>query len=231
MVERDQVRPLAPAADAPTSDDGEAALQLKKVRRKKLIRCCACIAAFFIILAVVIIVLIFTVFRVKDPIIKLNAVSLTNLDLINGSIPTTGSNISLIADVSVKNPNIASFKYSNTTTTLYYYGTEVGDARGPGGTAKARRTIQMNITVDIMTDRVLASPNLTADLTSGTLTMISYSRIGGRVNMLNIIKKHVTVMMNCTVTVNITSQAIQDRSVSKRLISSFETIFASCLAL
>ncbi|MBA0858947.1 hypothetical protein Goshw_001974 [Gossypium schwendimanii] len=218
MVERDQVRPLAPAADAPTSDDGEAALQLKKVRRKKLIRCCACIAALFIILAVVIIVLIFTVFRVKDPIIKLNAVSLTNLDLIiNGSIPTTGANISLIADISVKNPNIASFKYRNTTTTLYYYGTEVGDARGPGGTAKARRTIRMNITVDVMTDRVLASPNLTADLTSGTLTMITYSRIGGRVNMLNIIKKHVTVMMNCTVTVNITSLAIQEQKCKHKV--------------
>ncbi|PPD83435.1 hypothetical protein GOBAR_DD19613 [Gossypium barbadense] len=75
----------------------------------------------------------------------------------------------------------------------------------------------MNITVDIITDRVLASPNLTADLTSGTLTMISYSRIGGRVNMLNIIKKHVTVMMNCTVTVNITSQAIQEQKCKHKV--------------
>ncbi|TYI00024.1 hypothetical protein ES332_A11G105300v1 [Gossypium tomentosum] len=116
-----------------------------------------------------------------------------------------------------KPQHIASFKYKNTTTTLYYYGTKVGDARGPGGTAKARRTIQMNITVDIMTDRVLANPNLTADLTSGTLTMISYSRIGGRVNMLNIIKKHVTVMMNCTVTVNITSQAIQEQKCKQKV--------------
>ncbi|GMI98431.1 hypothetical protein like AT2G46150 [Hibiscus trionum] len=220
MVGRDQVRPLAPA-DAPSSDDGEAASQLKKARHKKFIKCCGCIAALIIILAVVIVILVFTVFRVKDPIIEMKGVSITNLELINGTstipIPRPGSNISLIADVSVKNPNIASFKYRNTTTTLYYYGTVVGDARGPGGSAKARRTMRMNITVNIMTDRLLASPNLVADVGSRALTLSSYSRIGGRVNMLSIIKRHVTVKMNCTFTVNITSQAIQEQKCKRKV--------------
>ncbi|XWS35842.1 hypothetical protein CRYUN_Cryun20dG0030800 [Craigia yunnanensis] len=217
MVERDQVRPLAPASDLPSSDDGEAALHLKKVRRRKCIKCCGCIAALMIIQAVVIIILVFTVFRVKDPVIKMNGVTVTRLELINGTTPKPGSNISLIADVSVKNPNIASFKYRNTTTTLYYYGTVVGDARGAAGSAKARRTMRMNISVDMITDRLLASPNLVADVNSGTLTMSSYSRIGGRVNMLNIIKRHVTVKMNCSMTVNISSQAIQEQKCKRKV--------------
>ncbi|XP_021280731.1 late embryogenesis abundant protein At1g64065 [Herrania umbratica] len=217
MVDRDQVRPLAPASDLPSSDDGEAALQLKKVKRKKCIKCCGCVAALMIIQAVVIIILVFTVFRVKDPVIKMNGVAVTHLELINGTTPKPGSNISLIADVSVKNPNVASFKYKNTTTTLYYYGTIVGEARGPPGRAKARRTMRMNISVDIITDRLLASPNLVADVSSGTLTMSSYSRIGGRVNMLNIIKKHVTVKMNCSMTVNISSQAIQEQKCKRKV--------------
>ncbi|XVF33249.1 hypothetical protein REPUB_Repub17cG0152700 [Reevesia pubescens] len=217
MVERDQLRPLAPASDLPSSDNGEAALHQKKIRRNKFIKCCGCISALMIIPAVVIIILIFTVFRVKDPTIKMNGVTVTNLELINGTTPRPGSNISLIADVSVKNPNVASFKFRNTTTTLYYYGTVVGDARGPAGSAKARRTMRMNITVDIITDRLLASPNLVADVSSGTLTMSSYSRIGGRVNMLNIIKKHVTVTMNCSMTVNISSQAIQEQKCKRKV--------------
>ncbi|KAE8699782.1 desiccation protectant protein Lea14-like protein [Hibiscus syriacus] len=167
MVGRDQVRPLAPAADARSSDDGEATSQLKKSNARNSS-------------------------NAADPIIKLNGVSITHLELINSTstvpIPRPGSNISLTADVSVKNPNIASFKYRNTTTTLYYYSTVVGEARGPGASAKARRTMQMNITVDIMTDRLLASPNLVADVGSRTLTMSSYSRIGGRINMLSIIR-------------------------------------------
>lgn len=217
MVERDQVRPLAPASDLPRSDSGEAASHLKKFRRKKWIKCCGYVAALVLILAVVIVILIFTVFRIKDPVIKMNNFTVTHLELINGTTPRPGSNMSLIADVSVKNPNIASFKYGNTTTTLYYYGTVIGDARGPAGRAKARRTMQMNVSVDIITDRVLASPNLASDVSSGTLTMNSYSSIGGRVNMLNIIKRHVTVKMNCSMTVNISSQAIQDQKCKRKV--------------
>ncbi|MBA0826606.1 hypothetical protein Goarm_011437, partial [Gossypium armourianum] len=139
------------------------------------------------------------------------------LELINGTTPKPGSNISVTADVSVKNPNVASFKYRNTTTTLYYYGKVVGDARGPPGRAKARRTVRMNITIDIIVDRVLASPNLVTDVRSGTLTMVSYSRVGGRINILNIIKRHVTVKMNCSMTVNIFSQAIQQQKCKRQV--------------
>ncbi|KAK9279434.1 hypothetical protein L1049_013113 [Liquidambar formosana] len=217
MVEREQVRPLAPATDRLSSDDDEAVLHLKKIRRKNCIRCCGCIAALMLIQAIVIVILIFTVFRVKDPIIKMNGVTVTKLDLINGTTPRPGTNMSIIADVSVKNPNVASFKYSNTTTSLYYHGTLVGEARGPPGQAKARRTMRMNITVDIITDRLMSNPNLNSDVASGLLSMSSYSRIGGRVKIMKIIKKHVTVKMNCTLTVNISSQAIQEQKCKRHV--------------
>ncbi|TYJ22721.1 hypothetical protein E1A91_A08G144100v1 [Gossypium mustelinum] len=216
-MERDQAKPLAPVSDLPSSDDGEVALHLKQVRRKKFVKCFGSVAALAIILAVVIIILIFTVFRVKDPIINMNGVAVTSLELINGTIPKPGSNISVTADVSVKNPNVASFNYRNTTTTLYYYGNVVGDARGPPGRAKAHRIVRMNITIDIIVDRILASPNLVMDVRSGMLTMVSYSRVGGRINILNIIKRHVTVKMNCSMTVNIFSQAIQQQKCKRQV--------------
>ncbi|KAK5812523.1 uncharacterized protein LOC108469343 [Gossypium arboreum] len=216
-MERDQAKPLAPVSDLPSSDDGEVALHLKQVRRKKFVKCFGSVAALAIILAVVIIILIFTVFRVKDPIINMNGVAVTSLELINGTIPKPGSNISVTADVSVKNPNVASFNYRNTTTTLYYYGKVVGDARGPPGRAKAHRIVRMNITIDIIVDRILASPNLVMDVRSGMLTMVSYSRVGGRINILNIIKRHVTVKMNCSMTVNIFSQAIQQQKCKRQV--------------
>ncbi|XP_039043805.1 uncharacterized protein LOC120183103 [Hibiscus syriacus] len=218
MAEREQAKPLAPASDLPKSDDGEEALHMIKTRRKKFIKCFGYIAALTTILAAVIITLIFTVFRVKDPIIEMNGIMVTNLELINGTTPKPGSNITVRADVSVKNPNIASFKYRNTTTTLYYYGKVVGDARGPAGRAKPHRTMRMNITIDVIMDRLLASPNLVADASSGTLTMSSYSRIGGRINMLNIIKRHVTVKMNCSMTVDIFSQEIQAQKCKRKTI-------------
>lgn len=218
MVEKEQVRPLAQATDRLGSDGDDTELPVQKIRRKRRIKCCGYITALVLILAAVIVILIFTVLRVKDPIIKMNGVTVTRLELINNTaIPKPGVNMSLIANVSVKNPNVASFKYSNTTTTLFYHGAVVGEARGPPGKAKPQRTMQMNITVDIITDRLVSSPNLQADVNSGLLAMSSYSRIPGRVKILHIIKKHVVVKMNCTFRVNISSEAIQEQKCKRKV--------------
>lgn len=216
MAEHEQVRPLAPATERPSSDEEEATV--KKPRNRKCLKCCGCIIALFLIIAIVIVILIFTVFRVKDPVIRLNNFTVTHLELMNNSnIPKPGTNISVIADVSVKNPNIASFKYSNTTTTLFYYGTLAGEARGPPGKAKARRTTRMNVSVDMITDRLMSNPNLSVEVGSGVLSLTSYSRVPGRIKILKIIRRHVTVKMNCSVTFNISSLAIQSTKCKRKV--------------
>ncbi|OWM64285.1 late embryogenesis abundant protein At1g64065-like [Punica granatum] len=223
MADKDQTRPLAATEEIPVSSDGgEAEAHLKKTRRKRcIIKCCGCVTAILLIQAVAIVILIFTVFRVRDPAIKMNRVTVTRLELINGTVPKPGVNMSLVADVSVKNPNYASFKYQNTTTTLYYHGALVGEARGPPGRARARRTMRMNITVDIITDRLISSTYLSADVRSGILSMSSYSRIPGRVKMIGIIRKYVIVKMNCSMTVNISSQAIKEQKCKRRVDLNF----------
>ncbi|KAG5565915.1 hypothetical protein RHGRI_001737 [Rhododendron griersonianum] len=179
MAEKEH-RPLAPASIRPSSDDQEAALYLKKIHNKKYIKCCGCILALLLIQIIVVVILIFTVFKVKNPIITMNSVTVDKLELINGTtIPKSGSNMTLTIDVSIKNPNVASFKYPNTTTTIYYHGT--------------------------------------SDAASGILAMSSFTRVGGRVKMLSIIKKHVVVKMNCTMSINITSQAIQDQKCKRKV--------------
>ncbi|TKY45788.1 hypothetical protein E2542_SST30196 [Spatholobus suberectus] len=48
--------------------------------------------------------------RHTDPVITMNGVKITKLELVNTITPKPGANMSLIADVSVKNPNVASFR-------------------------------------------------------------------------------------------------------------------------
>jgi hypothetical protein len=218
MADKEQVRPLAPASIRPSSDDEEAAIYIKKLHKKKCIKCCGCVLALLLIQITVVVILIFTVFKVKDPIMKLNGVTVDKLELINGTnIPKPGSNMSLTADVSVKNPNVVSFKYPNTTTALYYRGTMIGEARGPPGKSKARRTMRMNVTVDVVMDNLISIPNLQSDMSSGILTMSTFTKLGGKVKMFNIIKKHVVVRMNCTISINITSRAIQDQKCKRKV--------------
>ncbi|KAG6416404.1 hypothetical protein SASPL_123834 [Salvia splendens] len=297
MVETsEQIRPLAPASERPTSSDDEAAATPVNHRRRRLLRCCACVGAVLLIQAVVIVILIFTVFKVKDPVadpgiyirgcesydkslynipkiktntkimtayvipiiphlnyrylprffllktqtilslsefifkyiillkknlgvhsyphcplslrhwkdpvIRLNGVTVDRLDLINGTTtPQPGSNMSLTADVSVQNPNYASFRYPEMTSSLYYRGTEIGEARGPAGKARARRTARMNVTVEVIADRVTGQPELGSDINSGMLTLGSYTVVGGKVKIL-MVKKHDRITMNCSLTVN-----------------------------
>lgn len=226
MAEKDRETPLAAAAEEgnPSSKDGgeEAANNLSETRRRGcILKCCGCVTAILLVQVVSVVILVFTVFRVRDPAIRLNGVTVTRLELVTGTIPRPGVNMSLVADVSVKNPNYASFRYRNTTTALYYHGTLVGEARGPPGRARARRTTRMNITVDVITDRFTSSPYLSADVGSGILPVSSYSRIPGRVKLAGIIGKYIVVKMNCSMTVNVSSRAIQEQKCKRRVDLNF----------
>lgn len=213
MAEREQVKPLTPAGyHTSRSDEDEILSKQLKLKQRKYLKCCGCFTALLLILAVLIIVLTFTVFHIRDPMVRINTLTLQNLELADGTL-RQDVNITLIAGVSVKNPNAASFIYSNSTTTIYYHGEMVGEARIPSGKAKARHTLSMNVTVDIVPSKVLGVPSLKSDLTSGGLKMMSsYTEMRGQVKILNIAKKNVEVKINCTMTYNFSSQAIQDQN-------------------
>ncbi|XP_068664579.1 late embryogenesis abundant protein At1g64065-like [Aristolochia californica] len=221
MGSKEDVRPLAPThvngdRDRGSSDihDEEArwTSSRKGLRRRRCILFCGCCVSTILILAILILVLALTVFKVKDPEIKLNSVYLDRL-----SLGTSSSlNFSVTADISVKNPNSASFKFGNSTTFLSYRGETVGEAKTPAGKAKARRTLRMNVTVDVRADRLLGnSGQLARDLISDTLPVNAYTKLGGRVNLLNVFKRHVDVIMNCSITVSISTTSIEDQSCER----------------
>ncbi|XVF10504.1 hypothetical protein REPUB_Repub07fG0188700 [Reevesia pubescens] len=200
MAEQEQVKPLAPVAFQTRSDDEEALSMQLKLKKRGYIQCCGCITALLLILAVVILVMFFTVFRIQDPKIRMNSVTFQRLETFpNGSL-RTDVNITLLVDVSVKNPNLATFRFNNSTTLIYYGGSVVGEGINLQGKAKARRTLRRNVTVDIVPDKILAIPSFMSDIASGALNISSYTRISGRVKILNIVKKKVVVKFNCSMT-------------------------------
>lgn len=211
-TEKDQVWPLAPAAYRIRSHEDDALSGHFKLRQRTYLKCCGCAAAVFLILAVVILILVFTVFKVKDPSVKMNGATVAQLEFVNGTL-RQDVNVTLVADISVKNPNVASFRYSNTTTTIFYGGEMVGEGRTPGGKAKARRTLRMNMTLEIIPAKLTAVPTLRSDLAAGALTVESYTRIGGRVKIMNMIRKTVVVRLNCTITYNISSSAVAENCI------------------
>ncbi|KAL3622169.1 hypothetical protein CASFOL_033580 [Castilleja foliolosa] len=211
----EQIHPIASPANGDFSSDDRkiniASTGIRHGRRLRRIKCCCYTTGILLILAAAVLTLIFTIFKLKAPTVRVHKLTIGKLDLANGT------NMTLNANVWVKNPSFAYFTYNTLVTTLLYRGGVVGESRGAPGKAKARRTTRVNVTVDIMTDRILLDPNFDVDLFTGLVNMSSYTRVGGRMKLFVVIDKKLTVWMRCNMTFNITSRAIQHHKCKRKV--------------
>lgn len=211
------MRPLAiasptvhPAAtDAATGDEEVATTRPRRTmqylrKRRCVLWCCGCCATSVVLLGITILVLALTVFRVKDPVLTLNRVTLEGVD---GGIGTAANpvsvNATLSADISIKNPNVASFAFDRSATDFYYGGETVGVAYAPRGEVGADRTARMNITLDVLADRISPNVSAAALIFGQEYNLTSYTEITGRVDVLGIYKRDLDIKMNCSITLEV----------------------------
>ncbi|EAY74500.1 hypothetical protein OsI_02392 [Oryza sativa Indica Group] len=185
-------------------------------RRRCVIWCGGCCVTSAVVVGIVILVLALTVFKVKDPELTMNRVTLEGLD---GDLGTSrhpvSVNATLNADVSLRNPNVASFRFDRSETDFYYAGETVGVAYAPEGEVGADSTVRMNVTLDVLADRI--SPNVNAtDLIFGQdYNLTSYTEISGRVNVLGIYKRNLDIKMNCSITLEVSAlSTVQSKSTN-----------------
>ncbi|GLJ12734.1 hypothetical protein SUGI_0196840 [Cryptomeria japonica] len=189
-------------------------------RRRWLCGCCISCGVFVVALAIVILVLALTIFKTKDPRITLNSIAFgdfsTGVDV--GAL-TVHVNLTLIADMSIKNPNkAASFKHGNSTTVMLYNRETAGEATLPAGKIKADGTSRMNVSVTVYVDNLVSSGSqIIRDGFAGSLNMTTRTEISGKVTVIRLIKKHVTVYAECDVNVDISSRDIEIYRCTKSL--------------
>ncbi|KAK8486775.1 hypothetical protein V6N13_073573 [Hibiscus sabdariffa] len=202
MAEQEQAKPFVLVAFGARSGDNDEAFSMQQFSEKRRSTLCiGFIAAVFLVLAIVVLTLFLTVFHIQDPIIRLNSMTIQSLEMSpKGTLRIDGS-VKLLADVSVKNPNAASFKLDNGTVTVYYGGRVVGEGSYFPGKARPRRTLRRNVTVEIDPEEFLSDPGFVTDIIgSKGLNISSYTRISGRIDIMNIIKRNVLVKFNCSTT-------------------------------
>lgn len=216
---KEQVKPLAPAAHRVDIDDydrsnafpDELGPQLCR-RRQRCIKLCGCSAAILLIALTVVLVLMFTVLHVKIPSLKMNSATVegaNELSATSGSGP--GRNLTFGFGLEVKNPNVASYRFGNVATFLYYGGSLVGVAEGPAGEARARKRVRVDVRVVVMVDKIVEVERLKGDLSVGILSISSYMKVSGKVKITQVIKKNLVVAkLNCTMNLIVRTQGIQD---------------------
>uniref|UniRef100_A0A5B6ZV42 Late embryogenesis abundant protein LEA-2 subgroup domain-containing protein n=1 Tax=Davidia involucrata TaxID=16924 RepID=A0A5B6ZV42_DAVIN len=201
-----QAYPFAPASVHPRSDEESQSDQ--ELRRKKKLKLYAYIAAFAVFQTIIILVFALIVMRIKTPDVKIRSVTVQNLN-----VGTASYNMTLIAEVTVRNKNFGDYKYDNSTMSINY-GTAadviIGDGLIPKGNAKAKKTRRVNVTMEVSSNGVSDPSQVTSDINSGILMFNSHATLRGKVHLMKIMKKRKTTEMNCTMALNLTSRAIQD---------------------
>lgn len=198
-------RPLR--AESPLTN-GDDYLGLKKRRKQRRQRCCGCCVASLVVVVLLIVVLALTVFKTKDPTINVSSVKLEGLSTgIDQATLKLHLNVTVVTEMSIKNPNkAASFKFGDSTAYISYRGSAIGQALIPAGKIKADKTAHMTVSVTIYTDVLLSNSNLLPDGLSGSVAVSASTKLAGKVNLLHIIKKHVTIYSVCDVVIDLSTK-------------------------
>eukprot|EP00250_Pteridium_aquilinum_P024581 c2927_g1_i1 orf=393-1112(-) len=212
---------LAAAAQHPmevTEVKGDAPLYMKR-RKLAIAACCGSLACFIVLLGIVILSLSLTIFKAKEPVITIEDIELGTLNLPTSlNMSDLHLNFSLQVAVSVYNPNHASFRYSNSTSYMFYRQITVGEASIPAGKIGARATETLQTTLRLnASSSILLEPNLFSDVAAGSFPISTSAQVSGRVNVLNIFKHHAHSSSFCTMSIVIASQSVQNMTCISRV--------------
>ncbi|KAK0584720.1 hypothetical protein LWI29_017612 [Acer saccharum] len=173
---------------------------------------CMGILVGIIVIIIIVVILAFTVFKAKRPVIQIDSIALDDLSVsLDIARLRVNINVTVDTDISVKNPNKVGFNYAPTSALLNYKGQLIGEVPIPAGKISAGETAGMNLTLTLMADRLLSNSDLYSDVLSGALPMNTYTKISGKVSILNVFKVHVVSSSSCDFTVNISNRTVGDR--------------------
>ncbi|KAA8539984.1 hypothetical protein F0562_026676 [Nyssa sinensis] len=144
--------------------------QLKELRRRKRMKCIVYVVAFAVFQTGIIMLFALTVMKIKTP--KFRVRSATIAPFVD---PTSNGpfNITMNAELGVKNTNFGHYKFDSSNITFFSMGTPIGNAFIPNARARARSTKKFNVTIE------LTLPN-----SSGVVPLTSQSTLRGKVELM-----------------------------------------------
>lgn len=204
--------PLAPSRTHPRSDDQEMGIVLKPKysRQEKSSKCLVHLLSVIVIIGAALLIFSTIFLRPTTPRLRLRSVTARNLRH-GGNSSTAFFNVTLGAQMTIKNSNFGEFNFENSTGSVIYKSGVVGKMKINKGEAKARETKMMNFQVDVRCNGLISNTSeLSRDLSSGVLNMSSHAELSGKIHFMGFINKKRTAQMSCTMSLNLTSQLIQD---------------------
>lgn len=156
-------------------------------------------------------------FIATTPKAKLRSVTITNLQANSNASSINNTNIATLkmtmtGEITINNgKNFGRFELENHKASVIYENVSMGEGDVFGGSFRARKTGSRNITVQVRSNDYLSNnTNFRKEIESGSVNLISYARLRGKVHVTDTIRRHKTAVLNCTMTLKLKEQAIQD---------------------
>ncbi|KAI4376133.1 hypothetical protein MLD38_013924 [Melastoma candidum] len=168
--------------------------------------------AFFVSLCAVLLVFSLIVLRPNSPTLRIADVSAKHLAYDLGN--STFLNATVIAGVTLTNTNFGRFVFegNGSVVGLAFDGDVLGEREIGGGSVAARRMRRIEVEVEVAY-RVSSPPaagNLSRGIDVGLLELRGYGRIGGKVHLLKYVKRSLSSVLNCTLSLNLQTRNFQD---------------------
>lgn len=206
MAEENQSWPLNPSRLNRRSDEENPIFKI--IRKERSNKCFVYVFAAIVLLSIFILVFALVVLRPKSPSVKLRSVAVKSLRYTTSPFPSL--NATLIAEISVENPNFGSFKFDNSTASFLYEGTQISGKKSAKGNVNARETKRINLSLEVRSSRLTEAQNLVNDLNSGIVKLSCRARFIGKVHLVKILKTKKSKDMNCNMSLSLKNRTIKD---------------------
>lgn len=163
-------------------------------------------AVVYVLLAVVILSIAFLIFglvvlRIKAPTLRLSNVAVKEVRYNSSS----SLNMTVIAGLRLHNMNFGRFQFDAGSATLFYGKAAIGAADVQGGEVGGRERREISATVEVSSDVNISE-------SSDLVKLRSYAELRGEIRVMKIVNRRKTAFMNCSMDLNLTTQAIQGYS-------------------
>ncbi|XP_009786303.1 late embryogenesis abundant protein At1g64065-like [Nicotiana sylvestris] len=216
MAEDSHIIPLAPPTTYPRSDQG---LNLSESsnfynhnnKNQSSSKFFVYLLSTIVLLSIVMLIFSMIVLRFKAPSFDLGHIDVKNLRYSNNSsLPSF--NMTMGAEIIIDNENFGRMNFQDSSMSVFIYdNVTVGFAKINVGHVEARKSKRMGIVLQVGANELNHSHgNLSSDINSRMVKLTSFGELKGKVKAMKIVSRYKTSVLNCTMNLNFTSQAIQD---------------------
>ncbi|XP_047968843.1 late embryogenesis abundant protein At1g64065-like [Salvia hispanica] len=177
----------------------------RELRRRRRKRCLICLLLLAVFKIAIILPLTLILMQTRTPKFRVTSAAFGAFAY---SAADPSFDITLYAELALKNTNFGRFNFDSTTVYFSYNGAVVGSALVPGWTARARSTRKIRVQVELSSAGLVDRVQVKSDLEGGVLPLNSRAALTGEVEVLRVFEREKTAEMDCFIAINLMQTSV-----------------------